>query len=134
MALLQPVGIGTIIFVSDVGKVSASDVAVVVGAKPRGCVPISGRAFQLVISGRSGSGAMTQSNGLSVFTSTSESRLSTPVRIGGNVRALELTVGGTVSVPRGSMSEGKFSKPRLDVDIGLSPPLTVDVSERLGPD
>ena len=122
------------ICVSGVGKVSASDAAVMVGARPRGSMSVSERAFQLVISGRSDSSAMIQSRELTVFMSISESISSTPVRTDAIVRALELMAGGPVSVTIGSKSDGKVSKPSLVVVAGLSLSSAVDASGREGSD
>ena len=122
------------ICVSGIRKVSASDAAAVVGRRPRGSVSVSESAFQLVISGRSDSGAIIQSKELTVSISISKSILSTPVGTDAIVRALELMAGGPVSVTIGSKANGKFSKPSLVVVAGLSLSSAVDASGREGSD
>jgi hypothetical protein len=114
---------------SGAGKDSTSGAAVLVGADPGGRVSVAERAFQPVTSERSDSGVVIQSSGFTVSMSISKTISSTVVRTDGAGGASELRVGGPVSVTIGSKSEGKFSKPRLGMVVGLSILSLVNASE-----
>ncbi len=114
------------------GKVSASGAAVVVGAKSKGSVSVSERAFQPVTSERPDSGAIIQSSGLTVSMSISESISSAAAKTDGMGGASESMVGGPVSLTIEIKSEGKFNKPGLGVVVGLFLPSLVNTSEREG--